>query len=61
MGKRSLELTCTETQFWADGIINPGLLKNITSRGSCVHTDIIIYFAKGLTCESDNGIGYGKT
>ena len=61
MGERRLKLTHTETQFRHRSIVDPGLLQDVTPRGSRIDTDVIVDLTERLTRKADDGIVHGET
>ena len=61
MGKRGLKLTHTEAQFGHGGIVDPGLLQDISTGGCRIDTDIIVDLTESLTRETDDGVRDGET
>ena len=61
MGEGCLKLTHTETQFWHGGIVDPGLLQDVTSRGCCIDRDVIVDLSECLTSKTNDGVRDGKT
>ena len=60
MGKRRLEFTHTEAQLLGDCIVDPCLLEDVATRGSCIHADVIVDLAKSLTRKADDSVGHGE-
>ena len=61
MGERCLKLTHTEAQFRHGGIVDPGLLQDVTSRGCRIDTDVIVDLSERLTRKTDDGVRDGET